>query len=118
MELSTWERIRLLAILPEKGNFVTLKIVQNLRMRLSFNEEEAIRLQFKDDGEKMMWNPDGDVPREFHFGPKTTELIVTELKKLDRGKDLDIQLLQLFEKFCDTTEYSLEGEVETPPPTA
>jgi hypothetical protein len=118
MELKAWERIRLLSILPEKGSFINLKIVQNLKMRLSFSEEEQARLQFKDDGEKLMWNPDADVPKEFHFGPKTKELIVAELKKLDKGNALDIQLMDLFEKFCATTEYSLEGELETVPPRA
>ena len=40
MKLDVGERIRLLGILPEKGNLLTLKIVRELRDDLSFSEKE------------------------------------------------------------------------------
>lgn len=110
MELNTWERLRLLSLLPEKGGFVTLKIVHKLRQALSFTEEEISALQFRDDGDRMMWNPDEDHPKEFVFGPKATEILAAELEKLNQGESLDHQLMLLFEKFSDLSKYDLGGE--------
>jgi hypothetical protein len=110
MELDVWERLRLLYSLPEKGDFVTLKIVRKMREDLSFSEGEIADLQFRKDGDRMMWNPNATVRKEFQFGPKATEIIVEALKELSEAKALDAQLLILFEKFVDTTEYDMGGE--------
>ena len=110
MELNTWERVRLLSLLPEKGNYVTLKIVHRLRQDLSFTEEEVSELQFRDDGDRMMWNPDADKLKEFQIGPKARELLVQKLEELNKSEALDHQLMLLFEKVADTTKYDLGGE--------
>jgi hypothetical protein len=110
MELSVWERFKLLQILPEKGDFITLKIVRKLREDLSFSEEEQAVFQFKQDGERMMWNPEADQFKELQFGPKATSIIIEALKAVDKRKMLDNSQLILFEKFVDTTEYDLGGE--------
>lgn len=110
MELSVWERFKLLQILPEKGDFVTLKIVRKLREDLSFSEEEQAAYQFKQDGERMMWNPEANQFKEFQFGPKATSIIVEALQAVDKRKMLDDAVMVLFEKFVDTTKYDLGGE--------
>lgn len=40
MELSIMERIKLLEVLPQQGDLLTLKILRKLRESLSFSEEE------------------------------------------------------------------------------
>ena len=76
MELTVWERFKLLQILPERGDYLTLKIVRKMRESLSFSEEEMETYQFKQDGERMMWNPDVPQTKELLFGPKATSIIV------------------------------------------
>jgi hypothetical protein len=110
MLFTTWERLKLLGILPKAGNFITMKIVHRLQQDLSFTEEEIETLQFREDGDRMMWNPDTDAPKEVVVGPKGREILGGALKKLDTDKALDHQLSQLFEKLVDTTEYDLGGE--------
>lgn len=110
MELSTWERLRLLSLLPQKGTFVTMKIVHKLQQSLSFTEKEIADLQFREDGDRMMWNPDVDKSKEVPVGPKGREILGEALKNLEGDEALDKQLTQLFEKFVDTTEYDLGGE--------
>jgi hypothetical protein len=110
VELSVWERFRLLNILPEKGSFVTLKLVRKLRESLSFTEEEMGLYDFKQDGERVMWNPDAPQVKEFQFGPKTMNIISDALRAVDKRQMLDQTELVLFEKFVDTTQYDLGGE--------
>jgi hypothetical protein len=110
MQLLIWERLKLLQILPEKGDFIALKIVRKLREGLSFSEEEQELYQFKQDGERVMWSPDAPQTKEFQFGPKATSIIVEALKAVDKRKMLDDSQLTLFEKFVDTKEYDLGGE--------
>jgi len=110
MELFVWERFKLLQILPERGDYVTIKIVRKLREDLSFSEEEIEELQFKQDGERMMWNPEAPQTKEFQFGPKATNIIAEALKGASKREMLDGALLVLFEKFVDTTTYDLGGE--------
>jgi hypothetical protein len=110
MELEVWERLRLLESLPERGDFVTLRIVRKLREDLSFSEEEIAALEFKKDGNRLMWKPNVELHREFQFGPKAKSVIEDALKALDRSEGLDGQTMALFEKFVDTTKYDLGGE--------
>lgn len=110
MELNVWERMKLLYVLPEKSDFVTLKIARKLREALSFSEEELAELDFHKDGDRVMWNPQAAIVKEIQIGPKATEIIVAALKAVSEAKELDEQTVMLFEKFADTTEYDLGGE--------
>jgi len=103
MKLNTFERLILLAILPREGNFITLKIIRQLREALSFTEEEVKVLKFVQDAEKQMttWNLDADKPKEINMGEKATDLIVEALKKLDKGMKLTDQHFELYEKFVE-----------------
>ena len=110
MELLVWERFKLLQILPERGDYITLKVLRRLREDLSFSEEEMASYQFKQDGERVMWNPEVPETKEFSFGPKATEIIIEALQGVEKREMLDNALLALFEKFVDTTKYDLGGE--------
>ena len=47
MKLEVYERIVLLNILPQEGDFTTLKLVRKLRESLSFSEKEIADIDFK-----------------------------------------------------------------------
>jgi hypothetical protein len=101
MELSVFERLILLNILPKEGDFTTLKIVRKLREDLSFSESEHTALQFKQDGGNVQWKQEGDVPVEISIGEKATDLIVEVLKKLDKEKKLQESHFTLYERFVE-----------------
>ena len=101
MKLTVFERITLLGVLPEHGNFVTLKIIRQLREALSFTEQELASLELKQDGDLVTWNPAAAEPggSEIIIGEKATDIIVEALKKLnDEGKLME-QHFTLYEKF-------------------
>ena len=115
MELSVFNRLILLNILPKEGDFTTLKIVRQMREDLSFNEEEVKLCAFKHSGETVVDEngveevvPEGQIkwrelekPKDITLGEKATDIIVETLKQLDKGKKLTDQHYGLFEKFVE-----------------
>lgn len=99
MNLSIPERIALLGVLPEQGNFVTLKIVHQLRTALSFSEDEVKRWSISQDGQRVTWDSACESGAEIPIGEKATDLIVEALKNLDQRHALTEQHFTIYEKF-------------------
>jgi hypothetical protein len=99
LQLSTLDRLLLLAALPEKGSFTTLRIVRGLREDLSFSEEEHAALNFTEDGDMVRWEPGAAIVKDFEFGKKALDCIEQALKTKSEGGEADEQLLALWEKF-------------------
>ena len=105
MNLSVLERLVLLKILPKEADYASLKIITNLRLSLSFSEEETKTWGIKSDPQARTtkWNDDAghaDIP----IGEKATDIIVEALKKLNREKKLTVDDMGVYEKFIPTTE--------------
>ena len=101
MKLNVIERLTLLQILPQEGNFVTLKVLRDLTSVLGMNEKEFKEFEIKQTGEQVTWNPKGNEERAVEIGEKATDLIVEALKRLDEQKKLAQRHLTLYEKFVD-----------------
>jgi len=104
MNLSVLDRLVLLKNLPKEGDYATLKILTNLRLSLSFAEEETKTWEIVSDPTtgRTTWKTDGvtDIP----IGEKATDIIVEALKKLNRDKKLTVEDMGAYEKFIPTTE--------------
>ena len=102
MNLRVLERLSLLALLPNEGDFTTLRIVRELRERLSFTEEEHKGLDFRrtDSGE-VEWKAAADPEREFEFSPLELSIITEALKKADKAKKLTLDHMSVYEKFME-----------------
>jgi len=104
MKFTLGERITLLGVLPKETNFVTLKIIKSLESRLSFSEEELKDFEIKVDtrGLNYSWNKEGRKNElEIEFGEKATEIVVEQLKELDKTKKLTSQHFTIYEKFIE-----------------
>jgi len=99
MKLNLIERITLLQILPKEGNFVTLRIVRDLKTALSMTEKEFKEFGIKQEGANTSWNEKGNEEREIMIGEKATDIIVESLKALDKEKKLTDQHFTVYEKF-------------------
>ena len=124
--LTVVERANLLTILPETGDFLTLKILRKIRERLALSEEEIKFFDLKyayeckqdnvfiyslaqGDCPKcnkplqmnggIVWNPKVKQDRELEFGEIDCEIIKTALKKLNDTKQLSDKHFSLYEKF-------------------
>lgn len=101
MEISVTERLALLGILPKEGNFITLKLVRQLREALSFDELELKQIQFRQEGDHVFWNEDKAGAKNVEIGERMTDLIVDLLKNLDEQKKLKEEHFSLYEKFVE-----------------
>lgn len=103
MILTVAERIALLSILPTSGDYVTLKILTQLRMCLSFTEDELKEWGIVEDkvNQRVDWEIDG--VKEIPMGEVATGIIVDTLRVLDKKKNLTVNLFRIYEKFIPTT---------------
>ena len=99
MQLKVLDRITLLGVLPEQGDFLTLKIIRKLREDLSFTEQELSDLEIKQSDGRVFWNQEKDAGAEIQVGEKATDVVVAALKKLDTEKKLTAQHMGLYESF-------------------
>jgi len=101
---NVFERLFLLSgVLPQQGNFTTIKIVTRLREELSFSEEEHDRYAIKSlpDG-RISVTKDEELLQEvkpIQLGKRAREVIVNGLKELDRKKALTQGHILLYERF-------------------
>ncbi len=104
MILNVSERLTMLGILPKEGSFATLKILNELRMNLSYTEDEMKEWEIVDDKEamKIYWEENGEA--DIPIGEKATGIIVDELRSLDKNKKLPELAMTVYEKFIPTIE--------------
>lgn len=113
LKLSVLERIKLLAVLPVEGSFLTLKIVRRLRDALSFSEAEHKDFGLRESGGMFLWGRSEN--RMFRFGPKALEVIKTTIVALDSAGKLPAELVDVAARFLppvEDEEESTESEVE------
>jgi len=147
IELTIPERMATLGVLPEQGNFADLKIIQGLRMDLSFDEKEikewdirsVVVFDYEAGADKgkvtardefeakkiiqeqfptitdIKITPDTSKPpqiawgksgadlttfvKDFSFGKRSEEIIVTALKKFSNEGKLTPHHISVYEKF-------------------
>jgi len=99
MKLNLLERFLLMQLLPQKENFATLKIIHNLKMALSFSEEEVIQCEVKSENGMTYWNDKGLEEVEICIGNKAKDICIQALKDADKNKLLTEKHLSLYEKF-------------------
>jgi len=108
MRLSIFERINLLSILPHEGTFATLKIIREMREKLSFSEAENTALNFQSkqspDGQQLTtWNLAASVKigePDIKLSDFQVDICKKELEKLDKAGKLRDEHMTLFEKCC------------------
>jgi len=103
LKLSVYERLVLLNILPKEGNFITLKIIRQLREDLSFNEKDVKELKLSIDPEKgnATWDVSKDPNKEVEIGREANKVIIEALEKLDKDEKLTQEHFSLYEKFVE-----------------
>jgi len=98
MELTVGERLVLLSVIPDEGNFTTLKVIRDLKMALSFSEDEHKEYQFVQEGMQVRWNDKADQNKEIEIGEKANDIIVLALSKLNEEKKLKMEHFSLYSK--------------------
>lgn len=104
MKLTILERLKLMEILPTESNYVTFKILADLRAELSFSEKEIkdYKIIQKVDAEgrgQVFWDAIKEKEKDIVLGEQADIIIRTALQKVDAEKKVTIHNISLFEKF-------------------
>lgn len=104
MILNVDERLTLLGVLPKERNVADMRILRDLRMKLSYTEEERKKWGIVANQETLMirWEENGEA--EIPIGEIATSIIVEELRKLDKQGRITEKILLVFEKFIPAIE--------------
>lgn len=98
MKLTLLERAVGLSLLPEKGDFSTLRTVQEARNNLALSEAEVKEFDYKSEGNKMSWNEAGNEEREIKLSKLAERILADKLKDLNDKKELVTNQMSLYEK--------------------
>lgn len=98
MQLSILDRIRLLELLPERGNLVSLRLVKGLIDKIGFSDAEIAEYEIKHGDGQVTWGSNAK-PIDVEFGLAEREFIAGLFSALDEKKDLSLEQLGLYEKF-------------------
>jgi len=106
VKLGLFERIVTMSLLPQKGNFATLKIVTELNMMLAPTDEEYIAagLQPTEQGGVLAENWQAVEEKEFTFKEAALKMIRAALKKLDEEEKLTMEHFRVYQKFMIVEE--------------
>ncbi len=105
MLLNVKQRLLLLNILPDEGNYDTLKIVRDQQNLLSFNEEELKRLKIRREGEMYQWDEAADEPVDISIGEMSFNMIKMALRRLNEEGKLQMEFLPLYEHFVEGEDW-------------
>lgn len=109
MELSILQRIILQSILPSEGDYITYKIIRDLKGELAFSEDEIKKFNITQEiiKEKSRilwdnkWNGSNDALKRISIGPKALDMIIKALEELNSQKKINDQTIDLYEMFVN-----------------
>ncbi len=99
MLLTVRERLILLSILPQEGDFLTLKVLRKLQEDLSFTEEEHAKYKFVQSDNKVTWDDTVEQGKEIELGRKANDIIVLALSRMNEQKKLRMEHFDLYSRF-------------------
>ena len=103
MELNVGERGVLLALLPKEGTFDSLKVLHELKMHLSFGEEEREEIGFVTEdgpnGKITRWA--NDIVKDVPVTKSAIRIIEETLMELNNKKKLPAEAFSVYEKFIE-----------------
>ena len=119
------ERLTLLSLLPDQGNYLTLGLIRNFRDKLVFTEDDIKKFgivegpgEYEDskgiithvpEG-KMVWDFDLDKGVDFEIGPKLFEVIYKILDDAEKKNLLKVSHISIFEKIVLPKREAEEAE--------
>ena len=101
-KLNMFERLVIMGLLPQTGNFATLRIVTELNMKLGPSDEESVLAGLETTPEggviaRLGWDKIPEI--EFTFKETALKMIKDALQKLDDEEKLTMEHFRVYKKF-------------------
>ncbi len=109
MEFNIAERLRLLGIMPERGNLVTMKVIEELKEKLSFSEDEIVEIELVSESTDpnnpaavvYKWNTEKGLThlKEIEIGEATRKIMQGVFEIMDKNSAFTPELLKIYQRF-------------------
>jgi len=97
MKLNVLERITLMGLLPQESNFITFRLLTDLKKDLSFTEKEIKDFKIEQKDGRIFWGKSKDV--DITIGEQMLIIIKASLQKVDKEGKVNEGNISLFDKF-------------------
>jgi CTP-dependent riboflavin kinase len=104
MELTVLERVRLLSILPPKGNILTMTTVAEIRKKVSFSAQESADIGMESDGTEVRWSENKAAIKKIEFEAGELVEIKEALRELNTKCKATLNDITLYNKFMNGGE--------------
>lgn len=110
MTFSITDRLQLIALLPEKGDAITLRMVRDAQNELSFSAEEHAMIDFERvDNGNVVWDKEKDPHKDITLRAPILAMLITSLEKLNNEKELTLEQLDLYDLLVQGEMTAVEG---------
>lgn len=99
MLLNISERIALSTALPVQGNYVTLGVIEELKKKLGFDDDEIKQFKIVHTPTSVKWDTAKEGEKDIHISPVERDLICSALKTRDQQSTLLPVQMKVFKKF-------------------
>lgn len=104
ISLNINERLNLSEFIPQKGNYIEITLIKDIKEKIVFSQEEIKEYELKgtDLGGGRInwkWNKTKDLGKEIMFTNLELKMIQDGIKKADKEKTLNEGQMSLYEKF-------------------
>ena len=99
VELTIAQRAILMQIIPQEGDFLTFKIIKDMKSQIGFSEEDLQKFEIKQVDKIMTWNREKEETKTVSLGEKGIEIIITALHKLNDEKKINDTNFDLYQQF-------------------
>jgi len=112
IDLNLPARIRLIDLLPARGNLVTLKVVQDLTMKLALSQIEIQLWKVLVDGNSVTWDPTLDLSKtlvSYDLGTEEVKIVCQAILRADGEERLTVSDLPLAQLFLEEKSHAHEA---------
>jgi len=97
LKLNIPERFALLSILPEKENYLTFRLLMDLKKELGFTEQEIKKSGMETKGNQVVWT-NGNIIKTIEIPDTIEAILVEKLKEIEKNKEINENNVTLYEK--------------------
>jgi hypothetical protein len=101
IRLNVADRLIIINTLPAETNYLTLKIIRDIKDNLGITEEEFTEFGLGQTETSVTWNAKGIEPKPFTLGKEANKIIISALKDLDLKGKLTEQHIHVYELFVE-----------------
>lgn len=109
-QLTLSERLQIIEILPREGNIISLRLIHDLKQKLSPSQKEIkdYKITVIAQGQ-IQFSAKANIPKKMTFVPAEVELIRKQLTDLSNQNKLSVDMIGIYDIFFKSAESKEEN---------